>query len=187
MLLQDKVVPIIWVQGRVVESGDLFPREQSCLLWVRYSGSPPASTSSTGEGQRHWLCLHAQKEGRKGGYVWGGLFAVLYCGTSPTVSWRYPPAPYLLVFIFPFKCTFFFFFIIKDETSSWKIMASLHMYRKMHSLLQLHCTESGKLNPSDIASVSRRIWVYSSPFLFIFFFCRVLQFWLLFSCILIIN
>lgn len=187
MLLQDKVVPIIWVQGRVVESGDLFPREQSCLLWVRYSGSPPASTSSTGEGQRHWLCLHAQKEGRKGGYVWGWSVCCSVLRNKPHGLLTIPPSPLPFGFYFPFQMYFFFFFIIKDETSSWKIMASLHMYRKMHSLLQLHCTESGKLNPSDIASVSRRIWVYSSPFLFIFFFCRVLQFWLLFSCILIIN
>lgn len=30
-------------------------------------------------------------------------------------------------------------------------------------------------------------WIYNSPFLFILIFCRVLQFWLLFLCILIIN
>lgn len=165
MLQQDKRVPIIWVQGRVVESGDLFPREQSCLLWVRYSGS------STGEGQRHWLCLHAQREGRREDTCGVGLFAVLWNKPHSLLTIPPPPPPAPFGFYFPFQMYFLFFIIIKDETSSWKIMASLHMYRQMHSLLQLHCTESGKLNPSDIASVSRRIWVYSL-FIYIFFFLQ---------------
>lgn len=55
----------------------------------------------------------------------------------------------------------------------------------MHSLLGLNCTKNRKRVLSDIASVMED-WVYNS-FLFILMFCRVLQFWLSFLCILIIN
>lgn len=57
----------------------------------------------------------------------------------------------------------------------------------MHSLLGLYCTKNRKRVLSAIASVEED-WVYIILLLFILIlFCRVLQFWLSFLCILIIN
>lgn len=59
------------------------------------------------------------------------------------------------------------------------------MYRRCTVCLDLD--KESQAGPVRHSLYMEEDWVYNSPFLFIFFFCRVLQFWLSFLCILIIN